>query len=229
MPTQTLTPLQRRFAEEYIVDLNGSAAYLRAGYRAKSDNIAAVGASNLLRNTNVASYVQELRSQRSHSTGITAERVLQELGRLAFSDIRSVMEFDSSGFKLKTALDSEGEDLEEDLPVVRLKPSTVLSDDAAAAISAISESRTRFGTTTTVKLHNKVQALKLLAQHTGLLGDLNIARSILRTYGLEVDINEFGQPTKLIQIDAENDSTSEEVEQEDILSDVESYQETEET
>jgi phage terminase small subunit len=209
MPTQSLTPLQKRFAEEYIIDLNGSAAYLRAGYRAKSDNIAAVGASNLLRNTNVASYIQELRSQRSLSTGITAERVLKELGRLAFSDVRSVMEFSSRG--------------------VKVIASTELDDDAAAAISEITETRGEFSGSIKVKLHNKVQALKLLAQHTGVLGDLNIARSILRTYGLEVDISEFGQPIKLIQIDAENDSTPEEIEQEDILSDVESYEETEET
>jgi len=112
---------------------------------------------------------------------------------------------------------------------VKLKASDELDDDAAAAISEVSETRGEFNSSTKVKMHNKVQALKLLAQHTGLLGDLNIARSILATYGLEVDINEFGQPIKLMAIDAERTPTSEEIEEEDILSDVESYEETEET
>jgi len=209
MPVSSLTRLQKRFAEEYVIDLNGAAAYSRAGYRAKNENSAAAGASTLLRNPNVAAYVQALTARRSHSTGITAERVLQELARLAFSDVRSVMTFSTGG--------------------VKLKASDELDDDAAAAISEVSETRGEFNSSTKVKMHNKVQALKLLAQHTGLLGDLNIARSILATYGLEVDINEFGQPIKLMAIDAERTPTSEEIEEEDILSDVESYEETEET
>ena len=209
MTVSSLTRLQKRFAEEYVIDLNGAAAYSRAGYRAKNENSAAAGASTLLRNPNVAAYVQALTARRSHSTGITAERVLQELARLAFSDVRSVMTFSTGG--------------------VKLKASDELDDDAAAAISEVSETRGEFNSSTKVKMHNKVQALKLLAQHTGLLGDLNIARSILATYGLEVDINEFGQPIKLMAIDAERTPTSEEIEEEDILSDVESYEETEET
>ena len=209
MTVSSLTRLQKRFAEEYVLDLNGGAAYRRAGYKVKDDDLARSAGSRLLANVNVAAYVQALTARRSHSTGITAERVLKELARLAFSDVRSVMTFSNDG--------------------VKLKASDELDDDAAAAISEVSEMRSHLGGSVRLKMHNKVQALKLLAQHTGLLGDLNIARSILATYGLEVDINEFGQPIKLMAIDAERTPTSEEIEEEDILSDVESYEETEET
>ncbi|NJR40389.1 MAG: terminase small subunit [Leptolyngbyaceae cyanobacterium CSU_1_4] len=210
MADSSLTPLQKRFSEEYVIDLNASAAYQRAGYKCKDSDIARAAASRLLANVNVASYVQELRSRRSLSTGITAERVLKELGRLAFSDIRSVMEFSGSG--------------------ITLKHSQELDDDAAAAIAEVSENKTEGGSTTKVKFHNKVQALKLLAQHTGLLGDLNIARSILRTYGLEVEISEFGAPIKVVSLDEQNDPTNEESEHENILSEVESDDDaTEET
>ena len=42
-----LTPKQRRFAEEYCIDLNATAAYLRAGYTARG-NSAEAAASRLL-------------------------------------------------------------------------------------------------------------------------------------------------------------------------------------
>lgn len=48
-PKQTpLTKLQRRFCEEYIIDLNATAAYCRAGYTPKSDESAAQASSTML-------------------------------------------------------------------------------------------------------------------------------------------------------------------------------------
>ena len=44
-PMRGLTPRQRRFCEEYLVDLNASAAARRAGYSA--DTARQIGAENL--------------------------------------------------------------------------------------------------------------------------------------------------------------------------------------
>ena len=63
-----MTPKQQRFVEEYLVDLNASAAYARAGYVARG-NSAEVNASRLLRNAQVASAVSAGRTALAESTG----------------------------------------------------------------------------------------------------------------------------------------------------------------
>ena len=73
-----LTPKQARFVEEYLVDMNGAAAYRRAGYTARG-NAAEVNASRLLRNAKVAAAVQKAVEARSERTAVTADAVLQGL------------------------------------------------------------------------------------------------------------------------------------------------------
>jgi len=65
-----ITDQQRKFIREYLVDLNGTQAAIRAGYAPGSAN---VSASRLLARDNIKAAVQEeLRAQ-----GVTAERVTQ--------------------------------------------------------------------------------------------------------------------------------------------------------
>jgi len=79
-----LTPRQQRFVEEYLVDLNGTQAAIRAGY---SRRTAEVSASRLLRKAKVFKVVTARKSARAEAAGITEERVLRELNALAFSDV----------------------------------------------------------------------------------------------------------------------------------------------
>jgi len=80
-----LTPKQSRFVEEYLIDLNGKQAAVRAGYSAKS---AEAQASRLLRNTAVQAALGEAMQARSQRTEVTADRVVAELAKLAFADMR---------------------------------------------------------------------------------------------------------------------------------------------
>lgn len=89
-----LNPKQKAFAEEYIVDLNGTQAAIRAGYSKKTAN---EQASQLLAKLNVQEYVQELMAARSQRTEITADRVLQELAKLAFSNLEDYTRVDTEG------------------------------------------------------------------------------------------------------------------------------------
>ena len=68
-----LTPKQQRFVEEYIIDLNGKQAAIRAGYAERS---AEVTASRLLSNANVARVINKALAARSQRTEITADYVL---------------------------------------------------------------------------------------------------------------------------------------------------------
>lgn len=80
MPAGKLTPKQQRFVEEYLVDMNGTAAYIRAGYTA-TGNAAAVNAARLLTNAHIASAVQAARAELSVRTQRTVAEVMEDIRR----------------------------------------------------------------------------------------------------------------------------------------------------
>lgn len=159
MPNENLTAKQRRFAEEYAVDLNGTQAAIRAGYSNKG---AEVQASELLRIGKVRLHVDKLLRERSKRTEITADRVLQELARIAFFDMRKLYREDGS-----------------------LKPVTELDDDAAAVLAGVDVVEMAGGAkmggsdglahipmfTKKAKIPDKVAALGLAMRHLGMLKD----------------------------------------------------------
>ena len=78
-----LTEKQKRFCEEYLIDLNATQAAVRAGYSPKTASRIAV---ELLNKTHVSQYLSKLMQERSESTKITSEQVVKELEKIAFSD-----------------------------------------------------------------------------------------------------------------------------------------------
>ena len=78
-----LNEKQRRFAEEYIVDLNATQAAIRAGYSQKTAR--SIG-GRLLTNVAIHKLIQEGRAKQSKRTQITADRVLEEFASVAFCD-----------------------------------------------------------------------------------------------------------------------------------------------
>lgn len=124
-----LTPKQQRFVDEYLVDLNATQAALRAGYSERTAH--SIGQENLNK-PEIAQAIAELRSKISASTQITVERVLVEMGRLAFSDHRQ-------GFN----------------PDGTIKPPSEWSDDFAACVASI-----EFEKTAPVKRPAKAQKSK---------------------------------------------------------------------
>jgi len=72
-----------RFAEEYAIDLDGQKAAERTGC---SKNGAKVWACRLLKNPRVKALVDKRIAERSKKTGVTLDRVLEELALIAFVD-----------------------------------------------------------------------------------------------------------------------------------------------
>jgi phage terminase small subunit len=72
----TITPKQRRFVEEYLIDLNATQAAIRAGYSPKT---AEVQGSRLLSNAKVQAAVSEGQNNRAARTQIDADWVLKRL------------------------------------------------------------------------------------------------------------------------------------------------------
>lgn len=140
-----MTPKQSRFVEEYLVDLNGARAARRAGY---ADRSAATQAYSLLQNKTIAAAIATAQAERAARTGVTSDRVVIELAKVAFGDPRRLLSWGSGG--------------------VVLRDSDELTEAEAALVSEVAETRTATGGTRRVKLHCKMTALTALARHLGL-------------------------------------------------------------
>lgn len=87
-----LTVKQIRFCQEYIVDLNGTQAAIRAGYSQDSAN---EQAAQLLAKLSIQSYVQELLDDRAARTQATADKVISEIYHLVSFDTAEI--YDEEG------------------------------------------------------------------------------------------------------------------------------------
>ena len=147
-PTRPLTPKQARFVSEYLVDLNATQAAIRAGYSART---AADIGRQLLGKTPVAEAIAARQKAREVRTGVTADRVVAELARIAFGTTRAVMTWGADG--------------------VALRESDTLSEDESAIVAEVSETVTQAGSSLKLKTHDKVKALELLGKHMGMFVD----------------------------------------------------------
>jgi hypothetical protein len=84
---------QQLFVREYLIDLNATAAAIRAGYSKKT---ARQHAARLLTNVYISAEIQKATQARFRRLEITADAVLQELARLAFFDVRDLFAPDGS-------------------------------------------------------------------------------------------------------------------------------------
>lgn len=156
-----LNAKQQRFVEEYLLDLNTTAAYKRAGYRAKG-NSAEVNACRLLRHPKVASAIQEGIRKRSERTYITQDRVLLELSRIAFFDVRKLYRDDGS-LKPPHELDDEAAAVLAGIDVVEMRGGVGVSDDGDAQHVPMYTKK--------AKVFDKNGALTLAMRHLGMLTD----------------------------------------------------------
>lgn len=84
-----LTARQEAFVREYLIDLNGTQAAIRAGYSARS---ASVTAAENLAKPNVQVALQKAQLARAQRTEITADRVLKEIWAIAIADPRELVQ-----------------------------------------------------------------------------------------------------------------------------------------
>lgn len=162
-----MTKKQKRFVEEYLIDLNATRAYLTAYPAVKKEQTAAASAARMLRNVKVAEYIQERMNERSKRTEITQDWVLEELRKIA-----SANGTDFSKIVMKNGY-----------PEVEFIETDKLSEDKKAAISAIKE--TKFGIS--VETYDKVKALELLGRHLGMWND----KISIKTADLDESIKEL--------------------------------------
>ena len=83
-----LTGKQQNFVNEYLIDLNATAAAKRAGYSEKSAN--PTGCETLA-NPSVAAEIAKRRQRMIEKLEITQEMIVQELAKLGFSNMGDYM------------------------------------------------------------------------------------------------------------------------------------------
>lgn len=152
-----LTPKQKIFADEYLIDLNATRAYKVAYPNVKKDEVARANGSRLLTNANVADYIDKRIKEREKRTEITQDRVLQELAKLGFFDIRKL--FDDNGKPLDiTGLDDE-------------TAACVAGLEVMDTYEGFGDEREFVGYVKKYKLADKLRALELIGRHLGMFKD----------------------------------------------------------
>tara|TARA_B100000745_G_scaffold289553_1_gene227759 strand:+ start:23 stop:583 length:561 start_codon:yes stop_codon:yes gene_type:complete len=88
-----LTDKQKQFAVEYLIDRNGGAAAIRAGFSEKGSRVTA---SRLLTNPNIRAIIDKKTAKIIEKTEMTAERAMLEVKAIATSNIMDGMEYDAN-------------------------------------------------------------------------------------------------------------------------------------
>jgi phage terminase small subunit len=158
MADKKLTPKQERFVEEYLIDLNATQAAIRAGYSQRT--AASIGEENL-RKPEISAAIHAAKAARSERTGITQDRVLQELARIAFYDLRKLYREDGS-LKAPHEWDDDTAAALAGVEVVETKGNAEIGEEGARHIPEFVKK---------AKVFDKNSALTLAMRHLGMLRD----------------------------------------------------------
>ena len=143
-----MTKKQKRFVEEYLIDLNATQAAVRTGYSVKT---AMEQGYQLLQKTSVQEAIAKAMAERSKRAGISQDRVIQELARIAFVNPQNVIDSEDASVKADAT--------EDDLACIQsVKVKTM---DGAKGKSVERE----------VRLNDKMKALELLGKHLVMFKD----------------------------------------------------------
>ena len=138
---------QKRFVDEYLIDLNATQAAIRAGYSPKTAN---EQGSQLLAKLSIQTEISKKMAERSRRTGVNQDRVVLELAKIAFVKMTDVV-----GPNGEIREDASGDDLS-CIEAVRYKRSDT---DTGSSVER------------EVKLSSKLKALELLGKHLGMWSD----------------------------------------------------------
>lgn len=147
------TSKQKRFVEEYLIDLNATQAAVRAGYSPRTAN---EQAARFLANPEIQEQIQAAQAERSKRTEITADAVLAEYAKIAFANMDDF------------AIWAGG--------TVAVQDSRTIGRDKTAAVESVTETKDGIR----IKLYSKLAALDALAKHLGLNApvDVNVSGSL---------------------------------------------------
>lgn len=151
---------QEVFVKEYLIDSNASRSALAAGYSPKT---AYAQGHALLKHPEVMAALETAHGARLHKAGVTADRVVAELAKIGFSDLRRAVKWRS--VPVEAGDDGVGVVYASQVTLV---DSNDLDDDTAGAIQEIS---TTSQGGLKLKMYDKRAALVDLGKHLGMWKD----------------------------------------------------------
>lgn len=152
-----MTDKQEIFCNEYIKDFNGARAYKVAYPNCKKDSSARANASELLTKTNIQEYITKLKEDLKEKTQITQEKVLNEISKIAFADIRKLYN-DNGGLKSIQDLDDT-------------TAGAIISVESLEEFEGYGDDREQIGYTKKIKMADKTKALDMLGRYFGMFKD----------------------------------------------------------
>jgi len=143
-----LTKKQKRFVQEYLIDLNATQAAIRAGY--STQTAYSIGDENL-KKPEIKNAIEKALAERSRRTGVNADRVILELAKIAFVNPTDVINMDEATVR--------GEANREDTAAIAsVKVKRIPTDDGDIVERE-------------VRTYDKIKALELLGKHLGMFTD----------------------------------------------------------
>lgn len=151
--------------EEYLIDLNATQAAIRAGY--SPDTAKEIGCENLTK-PNIKEHIDKAIAERSKRIGISQDRVVRELARIAFVNAKNVINAKDATIKYDA------------------------NDDDTAAIQSVKvKSFGNDGIEREIKLADKIKALELLGKHLGMFQN-NLSVTLQNAEKLDDIISQLG-------------------------------------
>jgi len=146
-PKGEMTERHKIFCLEYAKERRADRAAIAAGYTKK--NAFRVG-FQLLEREDIKKYLAELKEEQFNKMKIDADRVLEEIARIAFADPRKLVQVDARGR-------------------VNVTPTDQLTEQEAAALGGIKV--TKAGSVE-IRFNDKLAALDKLGRHLALFKDV---------------------------------------------------------
>ncbi len=142
-----MTEKQKRFCDEYLIDLNATRAYKVAYPGCKKDETASAAGSRMLGNVKVKEYIELRQEDIQKRTEVTQDKVIQELAAIAFTNATEFASVKGNS--------------------VIIKDTDTLEEKVKKSIVGIKKGKNGIE----IKSADKVQALELLGRYFGIFKD----------------------------------------------------------
>jgi len=153
-----LSPIQERFCQEFVVDLNGAAAAARAGYSKTRSHITA---HELMKQPKIKNKIKELQAKTAARLEVTVEGIAREYKKIIEANIVDFLDEDGGMVNLKKL------PREITAAIESVKTSSYYDRKAKRVVNVIQ-----------FKMHSKPQALDALGRHVGLFEKDNQQKTV---------------------------------------------------
>lgn len=173
----SLNPKQQAFVNEYLKDLNGTQAAIRAGYSAKTAN---EQAAQLLAKLSIQEAIRAAQAARSERTKIDQDWVLKRWAAIADADITRVLEYSDGGVSFKPSEDLEWADA---YTITEVSCKESIKEDEGGKELVLNREKK-------IKQADKLGALNAVAKHLGMLNEkLMVSGDAANPIKIDVDLS----------------------------------------